>query len=101
MTIATIAVKHERDQGADPGREAEMVPEHHHRVGADADEGAVAEADQAEAPHQRPARVDEAPAGARHRYRQIAAGQCTPRRSQRDFHSGSEQSLAAARTSPR
>ncbi len=51
----------ERGERAQPRREAEMVPEHHHAVGADAHEGAVPEADEPHPPHQRPARVDVAP----------------------------------------
>jgi hypothetical protein len=49
----------ERD--ADPRRHAEVVPQHRDHVGADPHERAVAERDEPEAPHQRPAGVDEAP----------------------------------------
>jgi hypothetical protein len=42
---------------AEPGRNAEVVPQHHHRVGADAEERAVPEAHHAQAPHDGPARI--------------------------------------------
>jgi hypothetical protein len=52
---------HQRHHRADPGRNAKEVPQQHHRVGADAKEGPVTEAHQAQAAHDRPAGVDERP----------------------------------------
>ena len=52
---------HDRDRNADPRRDAGVVPQQHHHVGADAGERAVAERGQPEAAHQRPAGVDERP----------------------------------------
>src|SRR5207247_1261487 len=50
--------RHER---AEPGRQAIEIPEQRRRVGADAEEGAMAERDEAEAAHQRPGASDERP----------------------------------------
>src|SRR5207302_1005888 len=51
----------DRPEAADPGREAPEVPEERGRVGADAEEGAVAEGDEAEATHEGPGGADERP----------------------------------------
>src|SRR6266446_466425 len=50
-----------RDEGAEPRRQPEEVPEQRRRVGAEPEEGAVTEGDEAEAAHQRPRPADERP----------------------------------------
>src|SRR5438477_109391 len=49
------------DEGAEPRRQPEEVPEQGRRVGAEPKEGAVTEGDEAEAAHQRPRPADERP----------------------------------------
>ena len=61
MTTASATVRSHRHEAADPGRHAEEVPEEAGRVGAHAQEGAVAEGDEAEAAHERPRPADERP----------------------------------------
>jgi hypothetical protein len=51
----------QRDDGAHPGRQPEGVPEQRGRVGADPEEGAVAERHEPEAAHERPGPADERP----------------------------------------
>ncbi|MCX7273094.1 MAG: hypothetical protein NTV19_07875 [Burkholderiales bacterium] len=64
----------ERHHRADPGRDAVEIPQQHHGVGADAQEGAVAEAHQTQATHDRPAGVDERPQqGHHHQVQRIVA----------------------------
>src|SRR5207244_11712045 len=53
--------EHDGGEGAEPRREAEEVPEHRRRVGAEPEEGAVPERDEAEAAHERPRAADERP----------------------------------------
>jgi hypothetical protein len=53
--------EHHGDRDADPGRQAGIVPQQRHRIGANAEKGAMAKRHQPEPAHQRPARIDEAP----------------------------------------
>ena len=49
------------DRDAEPGRKAGIVPQQGRDIGADTEKRAMAERDEAEFPHERPGRVDEAP----------------------------------------